>query len=151
PMNSFWVPPPVRYTKNLQEIAQRMLTGVYENAVRVNNAQTFIDERTNIDPANYGGIPAEVTVISSGSPPPTLVWPQAMPAHFTQLPELLLAKQRQIQGFTGMRQGQPQPGNIAQGLFDASVFQSQVLTRMRAKLMGPAAQALAELVFYTMA
>lgn len=149
-MGSFWVPPPVRYTKNLQGIAERMLTGVFENAVRVNNAMVAIDERTGIDPNNFGGIPAEVIVINAGSPPPTYTWPQPMPQHFVTLPELLLSKQRAIQGFSGMRQGEPQPGNIAQGLFDASVFQSQVLTRMRAKLMAPSVQALAELVFYTM-
>lgn len=149
-LKSFWVPPPIRYSKSLQELSERMFTGVFENATRLNNGTWFIDERTGIDPSDFGGLPAEIRVINATSPVPEVRYGQAMPPHFTQLPELLLSKQRTIHGFTPTRSGQPGAGNIAQGLYDASVFQSQVLTRMRAKLMAPALQQLAELVFYTM-
>lgn len=149
-LKTFWVPPPVRYSKPLQDLAERMYTSVFENAVRLNNGTWFIDERTGIDPLDFGGLPAEVRIINAGAPPPEVKYGQPMPAHFTQLPESLLMKQRGIHGFTPMRSGQPAAGNIAQSLFDASVFQSQVLTRMRAKLMAPAIQEVAELVFYAM-
>lgn len=149
-MHSFWVPPPIRYTKALQELSERLLTGVFENAVRLNNGTWFIDEKTGITADDFGGIPAEVRVIQADSRVPECKFPPPFPEHFTQLPELLLAKQRAIQGFTAMRQGMPQAGNIAQSLFDASVFQAQVLTRMRAKLLAPAMQKVAERVFYAM-
>lgn len=149
-LKSFWVPPPVRYTKSLQELAERMLTGVFENGVRLNNGTWFIDERTGLNAEDFGALPGEVRVINSGSPPPEVKYGQAMPAHFTQLPELLMTKQRMVQGFTPMRAGQPAAGNISQSLYDASVFQSQVLTRMRAKLMAPAIQKVSELIFYNM-
>jgi hypothetical protein len=149
-LKSFWVPPPVRYSKSLQELAERMLTGVFENAVRTNNGQWFIDERTGIDAGDFGALPGEIRIINSGSPVPEVKWPQPMPAHFTQLPEMLLSKQRMVHGFTPQRSGQPGAGNIGQDLFDASVFQSQVLTRMRSKLLAPSLQQAAEMVYYTM-
>lgn len=149
-LKSFWVPPPVRYSKSLQELAERMLTSVFENATRLNNGTWFADERTGLDPYDFGALPGEIRIINAGSPVPEVKWPSAMPAHFTQLPELLLAKQRLLHGFTPARAGQSGAGNISQDLFDATVFQSQVLTRMRAKLMAPSIQQLAETVFYCM-
>lgn len=149
-MKSFWVPPPVRYSKSSQELAEKMLSGVYENAVRLNNGIWFIDERTGIDANDFGALPGEVRIISAGSQVPDVKWPQPMPAHFTQLPELLLSKQRMIQGFTPARAGQSGAGNVSQDLFDATVFQSQVLTRMRSKLLAPSVQQAAELIFYCM-
>jgi hypothetical protein len=149
-MKSFWVPPPVRYTKSQQELAEKMLSGVYENAVRLNNGVWFIDERTGIVAEDFGALPGEVRIINAGSQVPDVKWPNAMPAHFTQLPEMLMAKQRMIQGFTPARAGQSGAGNVSQDLFDATVFQSQVLTRMRSKLMAPSVQSAAELIFYCM-
>lgn len=149
-LKSFWVPPPVRYSKSLQDLAEKMFTSAYENAVRLNNGVWFIDERTGIDSSDFGALPGECRIINAGSPTPEVKWPAAMPAHFTQMPELLLAKSRMIQGFTPARAGQSGAGNISQDLFDATVFQSQVLTRMRAKLMAPSIQQLAETIYYTM-
>lgn len=149
-MKSFWVPPPVRYSKSLQELGERLLTGVFENVTRLNNGIWFIDERTGIDAADFGALPGEVRIINSGSSVPEVKWPNALPAHFTQLPEMLLSKQRLVQGFSPSRSGQSAAGNISQDLFDATVFQSQVLTRMRSKLMAPAVQQVAEMVFYSM-
>lgn len=149
-LKSFWAPPPIRYSKSLQDLAEKMFTSAYENAVRLNNGIWFIDERTGIDSSDFGALPGECRIINAGSPTPEVKWPAAMPAHFTQMPELLLQKSRMIQGFTPARAGQAGAGNISQDLFDATVFQSQVLTRMRAKLMAPAIQQLSELVYYTM-
>lgn len=149
-IKSFWVPPPIRYSKSLQDLAERMYTGLFENMVRLNNGIWFIDERTGIDANDFGALPGEVRVINAGSTPPEVRWPQPMPAHMMQGPDLLLQKQRLLQGFTPARGGQQAQGNISQDLFDATVFQSQVLTRMRAKLMAPSMQCLAETVFYNM-
>ena len=128
-----------------------MYTQVYENAVRVNNAITFIPEDTGIDIDAYGGLPGEVQIIRPGSAPPTMSWPQPMPQHMVQLPELLFQKIRQYQGFSPSRQGQTSAGNISADLFDASVFQSQSLTRLRGRMLAESVLRIAQLVFYFMA
>src|ERR1700674_829347 len=93
-LKSFWVPPPVRYSKSLQELAERMLTGVFENGVRLNNGTWFVDERAGTDVNDFGGLPGEVRIINAGATVPEVKYGQPMPAQFTQMPELLLTKQR---------------------------------------------------------
>ena len=150
-LGSIWATPPIRYTQALQGIAERMLTGVFENGIRLNNGVWFIDARTGIDPNDFGGLPGEVRIIDPNSPVPQCVFPAQMPAHFTQLPELLLNKQRVIQGFTEARQGKPGAGNISPDLQDASIEQSKGLTQLRGRMLGFSVQTFAELMFYTMA
>lgn len=149
-LGSFWCPPPVRYTKGLQELAERHLTQNFENAVRTNNMIWFIDERTGLRAEEFGGIPAQVCIINANSPVPECKYPQAMPAHMTQAPQQLLTLQKELQGFTPARAGQQAPGNVGADLNDASIFQSQFLTRMRARMMAESVQRTAELVFWTM-
>jgi hypothetical protein len=146
----FWGVPPIRYTRTLQQIAERMYTQTYENAVRLNNGIWFIDEATGLDADSFAGLPAEIQVINSNSKVPEVKWPTAMPAHMTQLPAALLDLQRRLQGFTPSRAGQTSPGNQSADLYDSTIFQSQFLTRLRSRLMAEPTQATAELVFYTM-
>lgn len=148
---SIFGPPPAKYSLSLQELAERMYSQVFENAVRTNNAQVFIDEQTGIDKNVYGGIPGEIQIINQGSPPPNFTWPKDMPSHMTQLPALLLSLQKELQGFSPARGGQTSAGNISADLFDASLFQSQFLTRLRARLLAESIQRLAQMVFYYMA
>lgn len=147
PITGFWCPSPVRYLRELQYTAQKMLTQTFENAVRLNNGVWFIDESTGLSPEDFGGIPAEVRVINSQSRYPELKFPKPFPQHFLQYPQFLLSLLKDLMGFTASRQGQPGAGNVGSDLFDASVFQSQALTRMRAKLLVAAVQNLAEQVF----
>lgn len=150
-LDSFWCPPPIRYTKGIQELSERQYTQNYENAVRLNNGTWFIDEKTGLTADEFGGLPAQICIINANSPVPQCVWPSAMPAHMMQMPDTLLKLQDDIQGFTPGRMGEGSKGNVSVGLQDATIFQGQYLTRMRARLMAESVQRSAELVFWTMA
>jgi hypothetical protein len=150
-LGSFWAPPGIRYTRGLQFLAERMLTQTFENAVRLNNGVWFIHEDTGITADDFGGIPAEIRVINRGSQFPDVKWPQPMPQHMTQIPQLLLDKQKELLGFSGARGGQQGNGNIGPDLMDASIIESSRLTRLRMRILSESVQDLAEMVFYTMA
>lgn len=150
PLYSVWTVPAIRYSKELQGVSERLYTGMFENAVRLNNGVWFIDERTGIDPESFGGMPGEVQIINANSPVPTMQFPQSMPQHMVQLPQLLLDKQKELQGFTDARSGKPGAGNISPELFDSSVIRSQGITQLRGRLNSVSFQKLGELIFYTM-
>jgi hypothetical protein len=142
--------PPVRYGKNAQDIAERMYTQLIENLIRVNNGQTFIPEDSGIDIDAFGGLPGEVQVYR-GDKVPEIKWPNPIPQHMTQVPEVLLQKVARYIGFNPQRQGEMGQGNISPELFDASVFQSQSMLRMKARLLAESYQRLTQMVFYMMA
>lgn len=146
----FWGVPPMRYTRLLQAIAERMMTQTYENAVRLNNGVWFIDEATGLTADDFAGLPAEIQVVNSNARYPEVRWPSPLPQHMTQLPNLLLDMQRRLQGYSPNRQGATSPGNQSADLFDSTLYQSQFLTRLRSRLMSEPTQQIAELVFYTM-
>ena len=148
-LESIWGPSPVRYSRGAQDTAERAWTQLLENMIRVNNAQTFIPKDANIDIDAYGGLPAEVQVYD-GDKPPTLVWPSPIPQHMTQIPELLLQKVQRYQGFSQQRQGNPGAGNVSTDLYDASVFQSEALTRMKARMLSETYQRITRIIFYAM-
>jgi hypothetical protein len=149
-MNAF-APPPMKYTLDLQELAERMLTQVYENAVRINNAVVYIDEGTGIDPEEFGGVPGECHVITSGSKPPESTWPNAMPQHMMELPKSLLERAEKLRGMTPSRKGITQAGNISAPMQDSALLQSQSLTRLRSRFLADSFQRLSEIVFVFMA
>jgi len=151
PLTDFYPPPPARFTKDLQDLAGRMLTQTFENAVRINNYVWFIDENTGITTESFGGLPGEVQIINANSRPPTLIAPTPMPVHMTQLPQLLLALQKELQGYSDTRQGQPGAGNISPDLFEASLYQSKTLTRCRERLLAMSVRQIAEQLFDHMA
>lgn len=151
PLYSVWTVPAIRYSKEIQHVAERLYTGLFENAVRLNNGVWFIDERTGIDPESFGGMPGEVQVINANSPPPEMRFPQQMPQHMVNLPQLLLDKQKELQGFTDARAGKPGAGNISPELFDESIIRSQGVTQLRGRLNAISFQKIGELMFYTMA
>lgn len=151
PLTNFYPPPPARFTKDLQDLAGRMLTQTFENAVRINNYVWFIDESTGITTEAFGGLPGEVQIINSNSRPPTLIAPTAMPQHMTQLPQMLLSLQKELQGYSDTRQGQPGAGNISPDLFEASLYQSKTLTRCRERLLAHSVKEIAEQMFDHMA
>lgn len=147
----FWPPPPIRFTKSLQELAGRMYTQVFENAVRVNNGVWFLPEECGIDREEFGGIPGEVQVVAANSAKlPEMRTPAPFPSHFIEYPEILLQKQRLLQGFYPSRLGEGPTGNISPELFDATLFQSQYLTRLRTRLLSESVQRASEIAFYTM-
>lgn len=150
PLYGVWSTPAIRYSKDLQNIAERLYTGLFENAVRLNNGVWFIDERTGIDAESFGGMPGEVQIINANSPIPEMRFPQQMPQHMTAIPQTLLDKQKELQGFTDARAGKPGAGNISSDLFDSSVIRSQGVTQIRGRLNAVSYQRLGELLFYTM-
>ncbi len=149
-LDSLYGPPPIRYVKSPQDIAERMYTQLIENMIRTNNVQCWIPKDSNIDIDAYGGLPGEVQVYD-GDKPPTMSSPPQIPQHMTQIPELLLQKVARYSGTTPERQGQAGSGNISPELFDAAVFQGQTFVRMKARLLAEQYQRLARMVFYTMA
>lgn len=150
PIFSHFAPQAIKYTKDLQDLAQRMYTQAFENAVRVNNGITYIDENTNIDDENFGGVPGEAHWIAPGSRIPETKWPEAMPAHMMQMPQLLLDKAKEINAMTPARKGSASAGNISAPLYDAAVMMSQSLTRLRARYLARSVQRLAHIIFVTM-
>lgn len=147
----FYPPPPSRFSKGLQDLSARMLTQVFENAVRLNNPVWFIPKDTGIDPDMFGGIPSEVQVIAANaSRMPELRATTPFPQHYLQYPQYLLDKQKQLQGFFPARRGESGKGNVSGDMFDASVLQSQFLTKLRAKLLAESLQRVSEIVFYLM-
>ena len=147
----FWGIPPTRYTLTLQNIAERMMTQTFENAVRLNNVIWFIDDNCGINANSFCGLPAEIQTINANSRVPEMRAPVAFPQHMTQYPEGLLALQDQLQGFSPARKGQSGAGNTSADLYSSSIYQSQFLTRLRNRLMAESIQATAELTFYMMA
>lgn len=150
-LTSFWAPPPPRFTKDLQDLAVRMLKQVFENAVRVNNMQVFLYDDNGLTPEDYAGLPGEIRVIAAGSKPPHTMAPPAFPQHMIEYPKFLLALQKELWGYTQQRQGSAGAGNVGADLFEAAVAQSQTLTRLRGMMLAMSMQRLAEQVFYTMA
>jgi hypothetical protein len=147
PLYGIWSVPAIKFTMDMQAVAQRLYAGLFENAVRLNNGVWFIDERTGIDPHDFGGIPGEVRVINANSPEPKCVFPQQMPAHFTQIPKMLTDTQRELQGHGQARQGKTQAGNISPDLQDAAAFQESSITQLRGRLHAWSYQRMAELYF----
>jgi hypothetical protein len=147
PLTDFYPPPPSRFSKDLQDLAGRMLTQTYENAVRLNNGVWFIPEESGITAEAFGGLPGEVQIMQPNSRPPVQVWPNQMPQHMVQLPQYLLALQKELQGITPSREGQPGPGNISPELFEASLYQSKTITRCRERLLARSVHRLAEQIF----
>jgi hypothetical protein len=150
PLFGIWGVPAVRYSVTLQNVAERLMTGVFENAVRLNNGVWFIHSNTGLDAEAFGGIPGEICVINPQSTVPQCVFPSQMPAHFTQIPTSLLDRQKALQGFTPARSGSPGAGNLSPELYDESVLRSQGLTQLRGRLGAVSFQMFSELWFYTM-
>ena len=151
PLTGHFCPPPISYTKDMQNLAERLYRQTYENAVRLNNGVTYIDENTNISDEDFGGLPAELHVIATGSRIPETKYPNAMPREMIELPKVLLDMQKEIQGFTPARRGMTSAGNVSAPLYDSSVLQAQSVTRLRGKFAAVSFQRLAEVVFEVMA
>lgn len=150
PLFGAWGLPAVRYSVTLQNVAERLTTGTFENAVRLNNGVWFIHANTGIDPEAFGGVPGEVVVINPNSTVPECKFPNPMPQQMLDLPAKLLDRQKSLQGFTQSRQGNPGAGNISTELFDESVLRAQGMTQLRGRLAAVSIQRMAETFYYTM-
>jgi hypothetical protein len=147
-ITSFWGPPPVKLSKSLQELSERLYTQMFENVVRTNNNIIVIEENTGLDISSVGWIPGEMLMIRTGSKPPMPIPVPALPQHMVTLPAALLALQKELQGFSDSRQGQSASGNVSSDLFDATLWQSHYQTRLRGRLLSESLQRLAQIVWY---
>ena len=136
PLSGFYPPPPTRYTEDLQLYVERLLTQIFENQVRLNNGVWFVDKGTGITAETFGGLPGELQLIEDGSRMPTCVFPQsAANPQVMGFIQSLLALQKELQGHSSSREGSPGAGNLSPELFEASIYQSQRLTRCRVRLL----------------
>lgn len=147
-ITNFWGPAPIRLSKSLQELSERMHTQLFENMVRLNNGVIIIKNNTGLDPSAIGWLPGEVLTINQGSEAPTVINPPQLPQQMSTVPLSLLALQKELQGYSQARQGQASAGNISADLFDATLWQSQTITRLRARLLAESIQRLASILFY---
>jgi len=147
-ISNFWGPPPVKLSRSLQETAERLYTQTFENVVRLNNGVIIIRNNSGLDPQAIGWLPGEVLMINAGTDPPQVINPQPLPQHMMTLPANILAIQKELQGYSQARQGNPGAGNISPDLFDASIYASQAMTRLRARMLAESIQRLAQIVFY---
>lgn len=150
PLFGAWGIPITRMTANLQQLAQRFYTQVFENGLRLNNGIWFIDENTGIDIDAFGGLPGEAKIIRNGSRIPQQVTPNAVGQAALTAPEKLLELQNSALGYTQSRQGNPGAGNISTDLFDSSVLQSSGLLQLAGRLLTDTVQSLGEFFFDTM-
>jgi hypothetical protein len=153
PWDSVWCPPPMKYTRSLQDAAEAQMTNTYENARRLNNGMMIIHESTGLTANTVGGLPGEVVVVAANSAPGQgieIKYPPPFPAQMIQLPQAYLALQKELRGHTQARQGNPGSGNIGADLFEAAVDQSQGGTKLSARLFSWSAQKVVELVYYMM-
>lgn len=150
PLFGPWGIPVTRMTENLQRLAQRFYSQLFENGLRMNNALWVIDENTGIDIDGFGGLPGEVVTIKPGSRPPQPITPDALGSGALQAPEKLLSLQNDVLGFSASRQGQPGDGNISTDLFDSAVLQSSGLLQLAGRFLSETAQSVGEFFFDTM-
>ena len=152
PWDTVWCPNPIRYSRSLQEAGERLMSQTEENARRLNNGMIVINAASDLTADSVGGLPGEILVISANSPQGAIdiKYPPPMPAQMIQLPQTYFAFQKELQGFTQARQGNPGAGNVGTDLFESAVSQSQSITRLRARLFSYSVQKTATLVFYLM-
>lgn len=150
-LEGFWAPPPIRYTRTLQEFAERSLTQAFENAYRCNNGIWLLPDGSGLDADKFGGLPGEIQVVNMNHGEPKFVSPNAFPASYLEYIKFALDQQSQLQGYAGARGGQPGSGNLSPELYEAAIEESSRLTKLRARMSARSTQKSAELVFYLFA
>ena len=150
-LEGFWAPPPIRYTRTLQEFAERSLTQAFENAYRCNNGIWLLPDGSGLDADKFGGVPGEIQVVNMNHGEPKFVAPNAFPASFLEYIKFALVTQAEIQGYSAARQGQPGAGNLSPELQEAAIDEASKLTKLRSRLSARSTQKAAEMVFYLLA
>ena len=150
-LEGFWAPPPIRYTRTLQEFAERSLTQAFENAYRCNNGIWLLPDGSGLDADKFGGLPGEIQVVNMNHGEPKFITPNAFPASYLEYIKYALATQAELQGYSGARGGQPGAGNLSVELYESAIEESSKLTKLRSRMSARSTQKAAELVFYLLA
>jgi len=152
PLYGYWAPPLIRYTQDLQSLAEEMFSQTFENAYRMNNAMMFIKQQSGLTSNDVDGLPGRLYFVDpqAGENAAQIVVTPPFPQHFLDYPKYLLEMQREQLGMTAARSGNAGAGNVGMGLFDSEVFQAQAITRLRSRLLASTMKKIAAFVFETM-
>lgn len=148
-IDRFWGQGFVQQTQQLQLAADKLLSSVVENAIRLNNGMVVATGNTGLDLETFASIPGQLVQINAGSEI-KVVYPPQMPPDMIQAPWRMLDLQRRILGFQDARAGMPSRGNVSADLTETEISQGQSPTRLRARLLHESIQRIAEMIFARM-
>jgi hypothetical protein len=148
-LDRFWGSGFVHQTAQLQLAADKLLSALVENAIRLNNGMVVSTGNTGLDMETFASIPGQLVQINPGSQL-DVKYPQAMPTDMTQAPWKMLDLQRRILGFQDARVGMPSRGNVSADLTETEISQGQSTTRLRARMLHGVVQKVAEMIFARM-
>lgn len=146
----FWGQGFVQQTSQLQVAADKLMSSVVENAIRLNNGIVKMTTTTGLDIENFAGIPGQVVTINPGSTF-EIMYPPPMPPDMVQAPWRMLDMQRRILGFPDVRDGRAGRGNVSAELTETDISQAMGLTRLRSRMIYGVVRRLAEMIFARMA
>lgn len=146
----FWGQGFIHQTAELQIAADKMMSAIVENAIRLNNGMVIATTNTGLDLENFMGIPGQVVTINQGSTL-DIKYPPLMPPDMVQAPWRMLDMQRRILGFPEPRTGTGGRGNVSAELTETEISQAMGLTRLRSRMIYSAVRRLAEMMFARMA
>jgi len=149
-LNKFWGEGFVSQTMELQLAADSLMSGVVENAKRLNNGIVKATTNTGVDWESFAGMPGQIVQINQGSDF-DIMYPHPMPPDMIQAPWQALDMQRRLLGFPQARAGESGRGNVSPELTETEITQAQGVTRLRSRMMYFIIKRLAEMIFARMA
>lgn len=149
-LDRFWGSGFVQQTSQLQLAANKLMSSVVENSIRLNNGIVIAEGNTGLDFESFAGIPAQVLQINQGSGI-KIQYPPPMPPDMVQAPWKMLDLQKRLLGHSEARSGAPSRGNVSAELTETEISQSQSPTRLRSRLLYNVVKRLAEMIFARMA
>jgi len=149
-LDRFWGLGFVQQTDQLQLAANKLLSSLVENAIRLNNGVMIATGNTGLDLESFAGIPGQIININPGSHL-TVSYPPPMPPDMVQAPWRMLDLQKRLLGYQDARAGIASGGNVSVDLTETEISQSQASTRLRSRLLYHQVQRLAEMIFSRMA
>lgn len=149
-LGRFWGTGFVQQTAELQLAADKMMSALVENAIRLNNGIVVAVGETGVDWESFAAIPGQIVAINPGSDF-QIRYPPPMPPDMVQAPWRMLDMQRRLLGFPDPRVGMAGRGNISPELTETEISQAQGPTRLRARMLYYVVQRLAEHIFSLMA
>lgn len=149
-LDRFWGKGFCEQTGELQMAADKLMSAVVENAIRLNNGIVKATTNTGVDWESFAGIPGQIVQINPGSTF-DIMYPKPMPTDMVQAPDRMLDMQKRLLGFGGARSGAGGRGNVSAELTETEISQAQGATRLRARMLYYTVQRLAEMIFARMA
>ncbi len=149
-LGMFWSRGFVQQTMELQLAADKMMSGLVENALRLNNGIVVATTNTGVDWESFSSMPGQIVQINPGSQF-EIKYPNPMPPDMVQAPWRMLDMQRRLLGFPDPRAGVSGRGNTSAELTETEISQAQAPTRLRGRMLYHTVQRLAEMIFSRMA